>query len=237
MKTAIIDERVPYEAERSLVKHGFFVLRAPKSKYLPAPLASHPDMLMCKIGNTVISYADYVEEAPSFFDDLANSTSLSFKISDESPEEKYPRDCIYNALLVADKLFCKKDSVSGAILSHALGVGLNIINTNQGYPACTVLALGERYAVTADHGMAAAMQDAGIDVTLIENGSIALPPYEYGFIGGAAGVFEDTVYFLGNPSLHPSWDKISDAIRRAGLRSVALSDTPLCDFGRIIFAK
>ena len=75
----------------------------------------------------------------------------------------------------------------------------------------------------------------GIRVTLIENGDVLLPPYEYGFIGGASGVFGDTVYFLGDVTKHRSYEKIRKACEGEGKDVVSLSDEGLIDLGRIIF--
>ncbi len=237
MKIAILDKRAPAEAERALTKRGFYVLEAPPSGALPAPLASHPDMLLFKCGKTVVASADYVEEASAFFDDLARLTSLDFRITEDKFGKEYPRDCIFNALCVGDRLFARTDTVSPAVLSLAEESGKRIIHVNQGYPACTVLPLGENAAITADRGMAAAMQKEGINVTLIENGGISLPPYEYGFIGGAAGVDGGTVYFLGDPMTHKCGNSILHAIDEAGLRAVSLFGGELLDLGRIIFVE
>ena len=77
----------------------------------------------------------------------------------------------------------------------------------------------------------------GIDVTVIENGDIALPPHKYGFIGGAAGVFGKEIFFLGDYRTHRSADLIESAILNAGFTPIALSDEPLSDLGRIIFLE
>ncbi len=236
MKTALIDIRASAEAERGLMLRGFRVLRVPPSEKLPAPIASHPDMLMCKIGNTLVSSADYADASLSLFDDLNFNTGMDFSLTCDVFSDKYPYDCMFNALVIGERIFCKSDSASRGLLSLAKARKMKIIHVNQGYPACTVLPLSEKSALTADRGMAKALSDEGISVTLIDNGGIALPPYEYGFIGGAAGVYSGTVYFFGNPEYHPERKKILSAIERENLSVVALSDSPLCDFGRIIFA-
>jgi hypothetical protein len=119
----------------------------------------------------------------------------------------------------------------------AMECGLEFIHTNQGYPACTVLKLTEKIAVTADDGMAKALSDKGITVYKIENSDkIKLPPYPYGFIGGCAGVFEDKVYFAGDLHFHPSCDIIKAAAAAAGLECVSLADGEnLLDVGRLVF--
>ncbi len=235
MKTAIIDIRASEDIERGLLLRGFSVLRTPPSGKLPAPLASHPDMLMLKIGTTLISSASYVEEAPTLFDDLNFNTGMDFMLSSDEFGGEYPHDCIFNALTLGEKIFCKTDSISPSVLSLAKRYGMHVVNVKQGYPACTVLPLGNNAAITADRGMANALSGEGIKVTLIENGGISLPPYEYGFIGGAAGVCDGTVYFLGDPRKHPDGERIISALSAEGLCFVCLSDAPLCDLGRIIF--
>lgn len=235
MKIAIIDERAPEAAERSLAKRGYLVLRPPRSKALPEPISGHPDMLMFTHGGTLVSSGAYVEEAGWFFDDLARLSRLSFRITADTFGEVYPRDCVFNALTIKDTLFAGA-TVSDAVKQLCRERGLRYVSVKQGYPACTVLGLGSS-AVTADKGMALAMRASGIEVTEIENGGISLPPYDYGFIGGAAGVDGDRVFFLGDPETHPSAKALLGAIERAGLRPVSLMPGPLLDLGRIIFAE
>jgi hypothetical protein len=98
-----------------------------------------------------------------------------------------------------------------------------------------VLKISENAAITADRGMAKALSDNGITVTLIENSSISLPPYEYGFIGGAGAAFGDKVFFLGDITSHPSYCKISDAISKCSRHPHSLSDEGLADLGGITF--
>ena len=126
-----------------------------------------------------------------------------------------------------------RSSVSQKIKEMADRLGYEICHTNQGYPACTVLAFGNN-AITADKGVARLMESEGIKVTLIGNGGISLPPHEYGFIGGASGVVGDKVYFFGDLLSHPDGQLIGDKLREAGFTPISLSDEPLRDLGGII---
>ncbi|MBQ7332764.1 MAG: hypothetical protein IJW38_00245 [Clostridia bacterium] len=236
MKICIVDKRMPEAAKRALSLNGFYILEAPKSKALPAPLSSHPDMLFFFHGKTLISSAEYCEENPFIFEDLTRLIpGLSVRLTSDVLSDKYPQDAIFNALVIGNKIFLKKDSVSSAVLEYAKETELEICEVKQGYPACTTLALSDKRAITADEGMAKALSSHGIKVTLIRNGDISLPPYEYGFIGGASGVFHDKVYFIGNQTLHRDAEKIEKAIREASLAPYSLGTFPLLDLGRIIF--
>lgn len=240
IKIAITDSRINSEEERNLMLRGYRVITLPPFSRLSEAVASHPDMLIKKIGNDYVSYADYCEEASYVFSDLSlltigSGAIFSFSADDVTP--KYPCDVGLNALEMNGKLFCRKASASEMMLGYAEKAGLEIVNVNQGYPACTVLKLSETAAITADAGMAKALEKHGIRVTLIAAGSISLPPHEYGFIGGSGEVDDDKLYFFGNPALHPDGKKIVAAANAEGLTVVPLSTLPLRDLGGIIFAE
>jgi len=231
----LVDERISQKCERALLLRGARIIKLPAAKGLPAPMASHPDMLLFLHENRIITSAEYCERYPYIFTDIRElSRGAEFTFTEDSYGDKYPYDAIFNALTVGNRIFLKSDTASGAVISYAKSRGLEIISTKQGYPACTVLAFGGS-AITSDPGMARQLSDSGIKVTLIGNGDIALPPYEYGFIGGAAGVYKKDVYFLGDISSHRDGAKICDAVRDAGFTPISLSDEPLADLGRILF--
>ena len=80
----------------------------------------------------------------------------------------------------------------------------------------------------------------GVEVLLIEESdSIKLPPYKNGFIGGSAGVFESTVYFIGNLKAHPNANEIESALKSRGYNAVSLDPEcdSLFDLGGILFAS
>ena len=229
----IVDERISEKMKRRL---QFFteVITLPKSCDLGDAVCSHPDMLMFTHKNRIITNADYCEAHPWIFSDIREYANCEFTVTSEKFEKKYPHDAIFNALVVDNYIFYKEDSVSYAVKEYAMKVGLTPVGVNQGYPACTTLAFAKS-AITADPGMAKALSSVGIKVTLIRNGDISLPPYEYGFIGGAAGVYKNTVYFLGDITRHRDFEIIERAIRDEGFDYCSLSDEPLSDLGRILF--
>lgn len=240
IKIAIVDSRISATAERKLTLAGYRVFTLPPFSRLSAPVASHTDMLIHKIGNEYISYADYSEEAAGVFSDLSAlilPTGAKFTLTSDEVSPEYPSDCRLNALSMGNKLFVRRDSASEYLTSRAEALGLEVVDTKQGYPACTVLKLGEDAAVTADPGMAKVLTEHGIRVTLITNGGIRLEPYEYGFIGGCGGVADGKIFFFGDVMTHPDKDLIISAARTEGLTIVSLDDGPLCDLGGIIFTE
>ena len=235
-KIAVVDGRIGEDMERALRLGGFGVVALPPSKRLSAPLASHPDMLIARLGGEYVMTADYLEEAPFAVQDIYDAVHPSMHFADEVHGEKYPRDVIFNSLVLGKRLYARLESLSPYLKRLATNLGYELVNVNQGYPACTVLKLSDEAVITADDGLARRLERDGIRVYKIKTGGIDLPPYEYGFIGGCAGVYDGCVYFLGDVRLHPSYDIILDAIEREGLSFVSLGSGRLIDLGGILFA-
>ena len=232
MRTVLVDERISAECYSSLQRCGFNVITLPKNPSLPEAIASHPDSLMFRYGDRLITTADYCDRAAYIFSDLREYyPALKICFTADTLGKRYPDDCRFNALTVGKNLVCRSESISEAILRMAEKNGLSVVNSRQGYPACTTLLIDEGNAVTSDEGMARLLTSLSVSVSLISAGGISLPPYEYGFIGGASFVCGDSVYFFGDPLLHPDGEKIAEAVLRAGKRIVALSSAPLADIG------
>ena len=234
---ALVDERIGSDEERALMLLGARVIKLAPSKRLGEDVASHPDMLTFYHDGHLITSAEYCEEHQYIMSDIYEGVrGLTLTCTEDVFLERYPHDAIFNALVAGEYIFYKDDSISNEVKEHAKKHGLKPIPVKQGYPACTTLAFGGA-AITSDVGMARALSSVGIRVTLIENGDISLPPHEYGFIGGAAGVYKNKIYFIGDIKRHRSYEIIKDAITSEGYTPVSLSSGHLRDLGRIIFIE
>ncbi len=238
MKSIIVDERINSKCRHSLLRLGFNCLLMPAFSELPEAVRSHPDSLIFKHKNRLFCYASYTEAGMSVFSDIReyhSNTVISF-LSDEAGKN-YPEDTRLNALVMGDRLFARLDSLAEGIKEYARSAGITLINTRQGYPACTTLTFGEKYAITADRGMKTALECEGMNVLLISEGGISLFPYEYGFIGGASFVHENTVYFFGDIHSHRDGDAICDFINSRGFSVVSLSEGGLVDLGGAVILE
>ena len=234
MKTIIVDCRISEKCERALIDEGFSLIKLTPDGYLSDAVASHPDTVLFYSDGEIITTLDYYNQARGLFIELKRLIPpIKINITDDKRAPSYPDECILNALVIGERIFCKSDTVSKAILKLAEHRGYKICHTRQGYPACSVLSFGE-CAITADEGLASLMRKNGVNVTLISQGHVSLPPYKHGFIGGASGVCGDKIYFFGDISSHPDCDVICNVIRDAGFTPVSLSDEPLADLGGII---
>ena len=190
---------------------------------LPLPLASHPDMSAVNVCGKTFSAG----EMAKFFG--CADTGESFG-------ESYPRDVLFNGFTLCGKLFCNEKGFSDVVADFARKNGIEVINVKQGYAKCSTLVLGDKGIITADVGIAEAAKPF-CKVLLIESGGIALPPYEYGFIGGASLVLENEVFFFGDLSGHKNHNEILSFIEDCGFSAISLSDEPLTDCGGGIFSN
>ena len=231
-ETVLVDERISEDCFKALSERGFSPVRLPKIPTLPSAIASHTDIIAFKLLDTIFFSKAYFN---AFFDVLSPLCIKNIHLTERSQGVNYPLDAIFNGLFICDKLFCKADTFSSEILEKAREKNIRIVPVKQGYPACSALKISENAAITADRGMEKALTAEGIEVLLIESGGISLPPYEYGFIGGAGALHGECVYFFGDISLHPNGKEIIEFIEANGKMALSLSSEPLVDLGGMIF--
>ena len=239
MKYVFCDERITQRCAQELKRCGFLPVLLKKSENLSEAVSSHIDMLTFCDKDTFIFSKSYLSDNPKLSERIRAVLNFANIIeADETFSKVYPKDVLFNAFVMKNFVFCKEDAVSSAVKNYAAAKGYRVVNVNQGYPACVTLRIGDDFAITADSGMQKALLSCGIRVLKIENSDkISLPPYEFGFIGGACGVFSKTVYFIGNLDSHPSAKLIKQAIVNEGFTYHSLDPdvSILFDLGGLVF--
>ena len=104
---------------------------------------------------------------------------------------------------------------------------------NQGYAKCSIVPVNKKSIVTSDKGISDAWENSGGKALLIRPGHVKLPGYKSGFIGGAAGVTKERVFFVGRLAFHPDAQAMRDFINKAGKNIIELYDGPLYDVGGV----
>ncbi len=189
----------------------------PSNPSLPQPISSHPDMSAVTVREKTFSSGETAE-------------FLGCTDTGEAFGKSYPYDVLFNGFVLCGRLFCYEKAFSKAALQFAKDNGIEVVNVKQGYAKCSTVVLGDTGIITADKGIAKTAKSI-CKVLLIDEGGIMLPPYEYGFIGGASFVLGDKVFFFGDIKKHKNADSISRFISECGYTAVSLSDESLCDFG------
>ena len=234
---AVTDERISEACLVRLKSEGVSPILMPPAAYLQPAVASHTDMLFFLGFDRLFCHRCYYERNAELIDKLCRISGNTLMLSNEPTGEKYPLDVLFNACLVGKRLICNEKTVSNLILASAKEAGFEIINVPQGYTKCSVTVISDNAIITADKSIARACASVGIDVMLISEGYISLPPYEFGFIGGTSGGFGDKIYFCGSLSSHPDGDRISEFCAKHKKTAVSLSSGELQDVGSIYFLE
>lgn len=215
-----------------LSRLGFTPIALPPEPRLNKIVNTHADTLIWSDGREHIINCEYIKKLPS------ELTRYFWKAA-ESPRGTYPDDTVFNALKIGKYIFARMQSLSKAVIDTAANSGYELVNVKQGYARCSVLALPQvPAAITADEGMAVAMETHGIDVLMIQSGHIALDGCEYGFIGGASFVDERSrrVCFFGDISAHPDANGITQFLEKYGYEAVSLGGA-LTDHGGAVIIE
>lgn len=233
-RAALIDGRAEKYASR-LESFGYEVIALPPDHRLSPPVASHPDLLFFRMGDSLIARREYLEDYPELAKRIEAAGDCRLIFSDAHASAQYPDDCGLCAISTGERLLCRPASILPEIKSLCLRLGIEIAEVSQGYTACSCLVPARGCVITSDAGIARVAREKGLRLLLIPPGDIALPPYEYGFIGGCAGVDGECVYFYGDPLTHPSGKEICNFIEDCGGRVISLGGGQLQDFGKILF--
>ena len=150
----------------------------------------------------------------------------------------YPGDAICNAVATGHFFVHNTKITSPQLLNKARELGLTVVHVAQGYSRCSCLPVDDRSFITADRGMARALENAGAQVLVISRGSVALRGYDYGFIGGCAGnitvLGRQTIVFNGDITRHPDWEAMRLFISCRNIDIKYFEDERLEDIGSIL---
>ena len=149
---------LPMEIREEIEKiSGDKCISVPICESLPKPVSHHPDMLFFNPPNeavTVLSRAYHVVNH-QFFDDF---TSSRLCLCGAELGAEYPSDIAYDAIAVGANLYCL-ESYTSAVVKRYFS---RVVNIKQGYAACSTLILNGQAAITADKGIANALEKDGV---------------------------------------------------------------------------
>ena len=196
------------------------------------PVATHADMLICILDNNIFCYSDYRSDNKEIFD-LAASEGYNIIECEPPASAKYPYDIGLNVLVIGKRIFARKDSIAKRLYDYAVSHGYEIVDVRQGYACCTTLVLDENNVVTGDISICSALERYGINVLLINEASIRLTGYKYGFIGGSTFVKNNDVFFFGDPDTLDESDRIKGMIKALCMEEISILSGEVFDFGGV----
>lgn len=191
---------------------------------LPKPVCTHIDMNILKLDNTLFLPENHYL-APFF-----EQNGFSVKYISETLGNTYPFDVRLNAKQIGNLVLMNTKTISKDVLDFCKDANKTIIDVSQGYAACSTLCISETAFITADKGIFNALKHHGASPLLIKEGYIDIEEYDYGFIGGASGFIGETLYFFGDITTHPDFEKIDEYLTERNVE-YKWFDSPLTDIG------
>ncbi len=234
MSVLLLSHNTPPKIIESAESLGFHTMRMPSMPDMPPPVSSHPDMLLfAGFGRIFVRSAHMKnDDFSSAVSNLLGYTSdLTLTVTSDTPSNSYPFDIAFNCAVFGDSLVGLADYISPSVKRAASDAMTPTLNVAQGYAKCSTLITDESDVITADKSINHIASELGINSLLISPGTITLPGYDSGFIGGASFFADNTAYFLGSLESHPSYTAIKQFASEHNFRTVSLSDEPLFDAG------
>ena len=223
---AVIDPRMPKKAKEKLKRLNYYIAEVPFHKRLARPVRGHVDMMLFRHGGKVI-YEPQLEDIAN----LLRQNGYRCIKGEKIKSEKYPKDIIYNACAVDNSIIHYK----GRIEKNIKKLKLRHLPISQGYAKCSIVPVNKRAIITSDSKIRDIWVNRGRKGLLVKPGHVKLPGYKTGFIGGASGVNDRVVFFVGSLKYHPDGGKIRDFIRGRDKGIIELYDGPLYDVGTVLF--
>jgi hypothetical protein len=229
---AVIDSRMPWEAQRALTSLGYKLCHLPAYPTLDTPVSGHPDMLVFFSRDAIYTTRSYAALAQDALEELHRHTKLPIVCTENDLQKQYPHDVLLNAAPIGNNLFCLP-----AHTADELQKQYRIFPVKQGYAKCSTLPIGEHALITEDPSIAKVVTALGIDVLEVRSNAVRLAGYSTGFLGGASSYspYEstDTVLFCGALELHPNAGEIRDFCKKHQKTPISLGSFPLTDVGTI----
>lgn len=230
MEYALIDFRTSDNEKKNLNKLGFKTILCPPCKNVCWQICGHPDISVFFIDKKTA-----VVDKNTDIDFLKKLNSININvIPAKNPlSQKYPGDISLNALNL-DKIFVHNLKYTDPSITKNLG-RKKLINVNQGYTKCSSSVIGKNNVITSDPSIYNALSEQDIDVMQIPFGDILLDGFDYGFIGGCCGSFENYAVFFGSLENYAYGKNVLEFLEKHNIKPIYLSNEKLTDRGSIFF--
>ncbi len=206
------------------------IIPPPKVNIAYPEIAHHPDLMLHHLGGRFFVSAP---ETAAYFQKIFPDAKI---LRGKTPVGRhYPEDIAYNVARVNRYAFHHAKYTDSVICEYFEQNGVTLIDVPQGYTKCSVAVISENAIITSDSKIASKADLNGIDVLKIQEGSIRLPGFPYGFIGGCCGLISREILLVnGNLSQHPDFLEMRNFCRKYHVSFQFLHDGIPVDIGSII---
>jgi hypothetical protein len=226
----IVDKRIPKPAKLNLHKYGH-LLEFETSGITYAAISGHPDIFFTQIENRLVVAANL----PGHYLEILQKHHVDFETGQHGVEMTYPGSARYNAV-ATNELLVHNIAITDSRITEA-AANKKIVHVHQGYTRCNLIFLSARHAVTSDKNIQRELSKTGIETLFFRPEGIELPGFDYGFFGGACGLWNKKLFLTGNPDHHPDGNKLRSFASNAGVEIISLCNRTLFDGGGIFFIR
>lgn len=229
MSKYILASGLKAEAKEKLTSLGFKIIEFHNNKSVSREVSHHADLSFLDCGDGVI----FIAREMCDYKSLLENSGYDVRVLDNNLGRKYPDDVPLNCVVLDEYLICNIDTVAESVLQYFKNK--KIINVRQGYTKCSSIPVNGQAVITDDESIWKRCVENNIDVLKVSKGSVYLDGFEYGFIGGTAGMISDTqIAFNGDISTHPDCNDIISFLKKYGMTAVSLANGKLHDIGSMI---
>jgi len=224
----IINKQVPEQAIQSLHKWGEVVIFETNGITYPQ-VSGHPDLFFC-VGNNKLVVAP---NTPDKYTEVLNQYNVDYIFGKSCVGKHYPDSARYNAIVTGQYIIHNIKITDPVVLSTFQD--LELINIPQGYSRCSLIPLKNNRFITSDKGISRILTNKGFDVLYVNPEGILLPGFNMGFIGGTAGIIDNTIFFIGSLSYYKEGEKVKKFLQKDNYKIIELYNGPLFDGGSLLF--
>lgn len=231
IKYAVIDGREKYIG-KELNKLGINTIYTEKNDKLYDAISYHPDIIMNNVGDGDV----IIPPNTSFnFVDKLKKIGLNVIQGYNILTRNYPGNIAYNVARLSRYAFHNLKYTDPILKKVMESKGIKFINVKQGYTKCNIAIVDDHSFITSDIGIYKVAIKYGFDCLLIDHGDITLKGFDYGFIGGAAGLISKDIFCLaGNIKFHKDREKIINFLKYKKKKLINLTPFQIKDIGSII---
>jgi Family of unknown function (DUF6873) len=224
----IADKRIPKEAKQELSKYAKLV-EMHSTGIVEESVSGHTDIFITEIDNRLL----LAPQTPLHIINALKEEDIDFEYGKSLLSNTYPKIAAYNTVITDKYLIHKLSITDEAIIDRC--EDKTHINVSQGFTRCSLIALPNNLFITSDKGIEKALLEKKLEVLYLNPTDILLPGQKHGFIGGCAGVYNNTLFLLGSLKYYAEGDIFLAFLQRHNISYIELYDGKLFDGGSIFF--
>jgi hypothetical protein len=224
----IADRKIPDKAAARLSDYGEIHFFESRDITYDA-ISGHPDVFLCQVNDTLVAAPNIPDRTMKELQERG----IHLAVGESPVGARYPETARYNAVCSGSYLL-HNFRYTDSVITDLAG-DLDLVHLSQGYSRCNLLPLHDGSFITSDEGVFRVLRNQGMTVLKVTPDGIMLPGFKHGFIGGAAGILEDTVFFVGRLDQFSDGGAIRQFLEEHGQSFVELYEGPLFDIGSLFF--